>query len=999
MFFWQKWESESRYAYWVLLFVFGISIVSFLYYFFFGQQLNYQWVFQYESDKIPVVIDSFSRGIFTFNIEADSYITTRQFSGSDFQIFQSGAILSYAIIVFSLLVIITTASFLNNWLYYLITSVAMLFFVFQQPTVLVDDFNYDNFFKIAPIVLFGLPSYYFFAYNHKVKFIYRLVVFLLIYVVYFGAIRYFSNTIANPAFFLLNYGLLIALIISLLFILFVAYEILYFFLYLISNNKSSGNGNGTRNFIIITILYLSNLLLNYLKNTRQIDWDVVFISPFIILLFSAILGMWGIKERTVMYQKLLPFYPFGGIIYLAWAAICLTTIGYCFSTANDSMIEVFEDAILFSHIGFGFGLFLYVFMLYRDWINADLPVNKLIYSNPRSSFLTVWGAGFVVFITMFFYGNMFPYYQSIAGYYSALGDSYYADKQDVLAEDYYKKSVEWEFQNHKANYALATMLRKSGKNFEASNYYKKATLKQATPFAYANWALLSFEINRKFDALFTLREGIKEFPKSGELHNNIAVLFQQLTFYDSSIVYINKAEKLFTDPYVPRSNKLALFTKLGVVNTDLLQTLQSNDKVYLTNQMAFQLLSNANQTQSKNSFIQPDSALNNESFNYLTNYTLSNLNALDTNFINTLHALAIKDTNAVYRSDLFYLKAIANYYTGNVLIAMKSVDDLQLGSDYEAGTYLNTLGLWTLQNNVPKFASDIFQLAADKGNNNSLFNKSLSLCETGKFNEAVNIWNRPEIKNNKDYEESLNKVQIIFSIKDKNMLNLSNDPLKYAFLYYRMNELNDNDLGNTFFSIKSDTFKFKTGILLFDKYYKNKDYAKCSDILSELKPISKDKYQNMQYEWSMLQYFEAINDKDELKMAFQNTVINDKGKLAFIKGRIAELEKDEKQAIQQFTIAARMNPFNEQILLKSANYLQNTAKQSEKAFNILLNGITLNKYSVALYKAYCLQAIAFGIPSFADNGLNNLRDMLSKQEFQAFEKQLEKAKSEMYANF
>jgi len=90
----------------------------------------------------------------------------------------------------------------------------------------------------------------------------------------------------------------VAVVLSVIFIIMVAPEIVRGFLYLITN---SGNGQGKgndRHFVLITLIYLLNVLFIYLKNVGIIDWTILYFNEFLLLLISAFLGFWGLKKRA-----------------------------------------------------------------------------------------------------------------------------------------------------------------------------------------------------------------------------------------------------------------------------------------------------------------------------------------------------------------------------------------------------------------------------------------------------------------------------------------------------------------------------------------------------------------------------------------------------------------------------------------------------------------------------------------------------------------------------
>jgi hypothetical protein len=964
-----------------------VSILFYGFYNYLGVNSLIHWNILTSTEKLKIPIDTFTKGILSFSIEADTYLVFQQYIGGDFTIDIWASYLYFGIIILALLLALTTLSFLNNWLYYVGTAVVLGYFILQQPDVLFSDLSWSKFIQIAPILFIGGTGYYFFAINTRVKFAYRFFVFLISTGIYYGLLFQFSS-INIPVLYLLNYGAIVLIIISLVFIFFVGYEIVYMFLNIITVNKTSGNQNGTIHFSIIFGLYMLNLILQYFKNTHILNLELIHINPFFILLVSATLGIWGFKDRSVMFFKLLPFYPFGAVVYVAWAMICFSTIGFYFAMGNDPLVEVFEDSILFTHIGFGIAFFLYVMGNYSRWFNSITPIRSQIYSNQWVSFLFVYGTGLLIVFTMFSYSNMFTWYQAQAGYYNGIADAYYYDGNKALAQEYYRKAVSHEFQNHKSNYSLATIYKNSGNQSEAIAFYKKANLKQPSVFAYANLSQLYVERGKTFEAIFALKKGIEEFPESGELQNNLGLLYKDINFIDSAVIYFSTSAKLLKEENAAAVNKLGTYVKNNV-KIDKIEKIEYLP--YEINRLAHDKLFEIDR---QADLIATDTVLNDLSYAYITNYDLYHLKNEDTLQLIQLSKLQKPDTNNFYRSDIDYLKALINYYNGSVSVAMKSIDNLQLGDQYAAGTYLNTIGLWTLDNDVPRFAVDIFQLAYDKGCKTSLINKAIALMECGMQKEAINIFASGEIQNDPGALAVSEQIGKAFAFKDINAILIADDGDKYVALHYRMKSFSDDQLGNLFFSFIDRTYQFKAGCDIFDYYYKQHNLARCGEILSELR--EKQKEVSTQLSLRMMKYFAAIEKWNELKEALNTLKLDTKGITykAYFEAKLAEYEGAN--ASEKYTTVCKRFPFDENVLIDASKYFQEKQNNSFTAFNILLEGISLNPYSSALYKAYCLQAINYGIPGFADNGLVKLRELVSDKEYKEFSLKLDKHKKDFH---
>ena len=98
------------------------------------------------------------------------------------------------------------------------------------------------------------------------------------------------------------------------------------------------------------MVYLGNLLLIYFHQNGTIDWNIYYLDEFLLLIVSIVLGLWGFKNRQVLYESIMDFHPYGAYLYVVGGIVCFATMGYSFTNSNDPTVENFQDAIVFSHI-------------------------------------------------------------------------------------------------------------------------------------------------------------------------------------------------------------------------------------------------------------------------------------------------------------------------------------------------------------------------------------------------------------------------------------------------------------------------------------------------------------------------------------------------------------------------------------------------------------------------------------------------------------------------
>ena len=132
---------------------------------------------------------------------------------------------------------------------------------------------------------------------------------------------------------------------------------------------------------------------------------------------------------------------------------------------------------------------------------------------------------------------------------------------------------------------------------------------------------------------------------------------------------------------------------------------------------------------------------------------------------------------------------------------------------------------------------------------------------------------------------------------------------------------------------------------------------------------------------------------NELKDALNRPLpYHKKGYKAFCSGLLASVNGDTVNAKKHFSIALKRQFFNPDVLLPVVDFYENTLKNEDKAYNLLLTAVDLHKNSIPLNKAYALMCIRLNYNSFALGALADLEKIMTLEYFQAFILQVEKEK-------
>ncbi len=690
--FWNNFQKPTKFLYLFSILTLFISLIIFGLAYFKGLENVIHWDVLSELGEVPIVLDQFKVGHETLSIPSKTFIITEQFVASPMAVNALGNYLFLGLFMTGFILILSALSALVRfWYLIFIGSVILLIVTFNVGLV----FNLsDNYINIAAIILYIGTSYFFHAFRPDIDILKRFFTFFFITVIVGILIHHFSK-INTPFLLLSSYRTSGAMLLSIGFIFLISYEIINGFLIITTSSK------GTKqllNFLIISTIYLANVLLIFLYNNKTIDWNMIYLSPFLLLIISITLGIWGFRSRRNLYVEIMNFEESGAFIYVGLSIITLATCGLAFATGNDPMVEVFEDAVTYSHLAMGIMFLVYIILNFSSLFRDGLEVYKVVFKPFR---FPIWMFRIMALIMiggLLLFIDFFPTKQFSAASYNALGDYYTTAKDYKFAEIEYKIALSYEPRNHKTNYALASLSITQGDNETAGVYFRKATTKNPSPFDYEGLSRSLSDGDQFFNAIFVLKEGVQKFPKSGELQNNLAYLYNKSKLPDSTLIYYELATKNAKKPEVPASNLFAFWAnnlKKKGIDEVLSTTEDIKYNSFQANKLALKNVAKKASLPGKNwgGIFSPDSILNASDFAWIYNQSIhqkSNGKTLP------LRRLAESEDNESLSEDLLFANALQDYYQGDKLIAFQNFQAWSLGdSTDKKGKYyaflLNTL--------------------------------------------------------------------------------------------------------------------------------------------------------------------------------------------------------------------------------------------------------------------------------------------------------------------
>ena len=916
LFFWNAWPKSQKLLFQTFLAIFGAALIYYLIGYFWSSRLVIQWQTISNITTIPLLLESWNFGSIPLDITVDQYLINQIFEGSDLLISSWPALLLLSVLAACLILGLSLATDLSR-VWFLASQVVFIFIMvgFKLEQLLL--FNRTD--KAALILAFLLylpASYYFHAVRKQTALPTRVVVFLMLTLI-FGVIVYNYSGVSHPFLYLVGYGVPIPMALTIIFILFTGHEIIYGFLVLITRSNTPKSSNSFFHFFALSLIYLGNVLLLYLRNTRRIEWDFYYLDAFWILIVVSVIGVWSLRQRSELFKNIMSVEPHATLGYLALATISFATIGYFFSTANDPAIEAFEDAIVFSQLIIGFVFLLYILFNFRSVLIANLKVYKVVYKPKKMPFFSMRLGGLIGVLGLFLLSNQYPLDQAITAYYNGIGDLHRVDDKPLLAKEYYKLAAIYAKTNHRSNYAIASMAKEDHDPGDALTYYKQSLIKQPTPFAYVNTARSYERQGSFFEALFTLKDGLGKFPGDPHISNNLSALYAKTELLDSAFYFLDNHSDNKEVVKATQTNQLALLARTQV-ELSFDSIFQKSSHHYPAVGSNLILMANGQGRPINEDLEVPlDTLLNPITFAWWYNYTLNHRYLPDSAQLSYIQQVLEIPENHLYSDNLGFARSIRLYYSGYIGQAFLSLRDLQYRDTDKSGFYNDLLGQWSLQRQQPRLALDYFERSIRAGYLPALWHKSLALVGMGQFEEAARSWNTYAYRTEEAPDVQTSKLLAFCREVDQDWETMTDQQ-------------------------KAWHLQFKTPYLT---------WTQKRTLLEDIQDPG------------------IYQDTDQW--------------LSDIKALFSEEEGDLRQPRKHYVNLVR-NPFLEDSILDAARYFRTVEEDENRAYEILLDALSINEYSVKLLKAYGEQCTRLNLDTYGQTALETLQELMSAVEYQAY---------------
>ena len=708
--FWSEWTRNSRLSFLVISGIALLLIASVLVFQLGGLSYFYTWEMTGYLQNIPIPVFSDHTDFIESQIHTNATLIFQQVSGG-YRTLPEWVVLSFMTVIYLAIVGMLTLSTYLSRLWFVIAAGFFILLIALAGFARVSLFGLDPKFGLWVVTLpmVGL-SYYFHAIRANTVLWFRFISFLGCLVLFVTLA--ITDTSSDHKLLELAYNAYLpAIVLSIVFTMIIGHEIVHGILVLTTYGSKQNEKGNAIHFIVFSVIYLLNVGLVYLKNYGYLHWEIYYIDVYLLLTVSTIIGLWGLKEREVLYGNILPFYPFAVYLYLILVLITYATLGFVLLSGNDSAVEVFEDAIVYGHLSFGSSYLLYLIANFIHLLVKNLPVHRIAYREDNFPYVTNRIAGVIGVAAFFFLSNQAALSQAMSGYFNGLGDMYLMTNKTEKAIDYYTRgsifgnNLSQSNKNNKSNYMLGELATDPKL---AIKHYQNSVGRIPTAHAYASLGSAFESDNQFFEAIFAYQKGLSLFPNNWALQNNLALLYNRTDVLDSTLFYLNSIDESDWKQAVVNANKVGVSTMKGV-SLDTKKYIEEDRISNTNNLMVYALMNNED---IKPSILEQEAkALHLFSFSYLNNLGLYTMRPGDETYLRTIDDYLNEPRNGDYHRTLSFIKGLNLYKNGHMTEAFSWMNSMRSNHEQIEGQLCAVLGKWSMELGQPYLARQYFELS------------------------------------------------------------------------------------------------------------------------------------------------------------------------------------------------------------------------------------------------------------------------------------------------
>ncbi len=968
-----EWPKFDRTLFQAIIALLGIAFALFIY----ALLHDGSFVFPLEKNLVPdfskINLFNYYTPYGDFTPQINSLINFQKYTAGDFEMpIWAGRI--FQISFFLCIAILTTMIIrISGWLFYIGLSLILLFLVYFKVQEFGIISDYKDYFLYGAVALIVGCVFYLHNNHFEKSFKFHFLSSFLIWALLWTVILVFGQ--GNEILFQLsNFAFPACIIISVVFIVLIGHEPIHLFFSMISYSSNQFSRARIINFIILSVLYLGNIGLTYAKNIGQIHWDV-FYTPFqLMLVFAMIGGFYGFSKRFDSVK----IFESRSVLMIVYATLSLFTLSfmtYAYYAGHDAILEILEDATLYSQLGMGTIFFFYLIVNFGDLLQQKVKAYKVVYRPTRFPIMTAFIGGIVIMVAMFMRSSMFPYYQSMGIIYSGMADNYLVNGDVEMAKVFYEEASVFAFKNSRTTMNQADIYKKEGNRQAAVISLKNSIFKNPEPVHFIDLAS-QFEANdRYFDAIFSLQEGMNDFPKSTSIANNLGLLYTKGKLYDSAFIYFNMAEEESRE-----RNLSAMLSKASYFNPDSLPKLDFKDLTELTNRITIYNRAVKPFTDTIVNDMLQDSVIKFGEYSYFYNLNINRLVTGREILIEEVNALLDIKLTDEYLRDLYLLRGLNFYFKNNIASAISDFENAVNFSGMTAPYISDLIGTLMMAKDLNNRAEPYLERAERTVYQNSAIKLMAIYTENAEVEKLRTLLNKAYVKKLLGDSVHAEWNNIVNANTEFDYSTQENEIMTYVGLKLYKDILPTEKLIEILESFKTEYLKSNAAADILSILIETEDmsslesfYSKWSGRLQNTSKIDeiflRHLYNEMEYD-KFRSYIVKINSESLYFPLF--------------KAWQSKLSGENSAYLKYAEMAINNIGYDPSVMLLKIDLMKANGKDDSEIYQELVDDLMVYPGNVELGKAYVLQAGRIGLESYAEKELEDLKLNLNSEDFEAF---------------
>lgn len=685
---------------------------------YYGSDLTLPWQVSYAFKTRPLLLHYFDINGQASGLVVDQLLSWQQFSTSSFQFLAWPEYVLMATVLLLFICATVAITYVDRFAYYVLAAIFVFIFIqFRLEELGVA----EPYFTYGIITGFILLTYGFHSYGKKASLLLRFVCSLALYAIFTSLILLLPD-MQLPEMVSLGFGMIALVALGSLFVLYIAGDTI-FLLFKITTQGAGKGKEALLHFALIGLLYVIAVGLIFLQKNQIIDFPLFLFEPETLFVLSCYAGYVAFDQKLSSRPADGEWLLFKKWVYVLASAMLLAFLAYARLTANDSLLSALEWVILLSHLAFASAFFIYALINFIPALLSNLEVWQIFYSGPRTPMLTVRLMAFALFLGGIFYLEYKPYYQLKAGQYALLASAAEQLEKPVLAEQYHRQSIFYDFYTFKSNFALAVSAETDREIREVPTRLNAILSKKNAPKVRVALANHYDERAEIYQTLKTLMDS-RESANNAKVQNNLGLAHYAYQNYDSALRYFQLA--LGEGTFVSEGN-------LAALNYDV--AAQTNFDTTFTYEYAQNAHVKLNTTALKNGkqqaltfelTLQPDTLLSRTELFYMYNSALSRQLSNAEMLLSAIDYYLSHPQNDPYRNFLLTAKTFALYHQGEINQAFLSLEKV-ISNNERAGFPFYTKAIWSYHQGQAEMTIDAINEARKRNYNEPQLLKFIEL--------------------------------------------------------------------------------------------------------------------------------------------------------------------------------------------------------------------------------------------------------------------------------